>query len=312
MFFWQLSPLVLPLLRAFPVVHHVQMYNAICPLGTKMLPDGQLCHEPSGLACLRNRCFSPQAWAAVMWQRRLWRKWSSSVNLIVAVSDWVRRRLIAEGTPVDLVVWNGVPPRPQAVPAGPPAVVFAGRLVREKGVDTLLRAFARIVTRVPDAILQIAGDGPERMRIESLIRELGLQRSVSMLGFLPRDEMEKRFHSARVQAVPGTWEEPFGLVTAEAMMRGTPVIATARGAATEKINPGVTGLLVPAGDPEALTAALITSLLDADSARAMGRAAREFALERLTESAMVERFLTIYSDLLSGFKPGLLSRDRND
>jgi glycosyltransferase involved in cell wall biosynthesis len=124
--------------------------------------------------------------------------------------------------------------------------------------------------------------------------------------------MEKRFHSAWVQAVPGTWEEPFGMVIAEGMMRGTPLIATAHGGATEMINPGVTGLLVPPGDPEAFAAALVTSLLDPDSARAMGRAAREFALERLTESAMVERFLTIYSDLLSGVKPGLLSRDRND
>ena len=135
--------------------------------------------------------------------------------------------------------------------------------------------------------------------MENLIRELGLQRSVSLLGFLPRDEMEKRFRSAWVQAVPGTWEEPFGLVTAEAMMRGTPVIATARGGSTEMINHGVTGLLVPHADPVALAAALVIILLDRVLARALGCAARAFAMERLTESAMVERFLAIYKDLLS-------------
>src|SRR5262249_36412664 len=83
---WQLSPLILPLLRGYRVVHHLQMYNPICPLGSKLLPDGAICHERSGSPCLRQGCLSPQAWAAMMLQRTLWREWESAVDSMIAVS----------------------------------------------------------------------------------------------------------------------------------------------------------------------------------------------------------------------------------
>ena len=295
---WQLSPLVLPLLRGYRVVHHIQMYNPICPLGSKLLPGGAICHQRSGRACLIERCFSPQAWSAMMLQRTLWRKWEHAVDCMIACSEWVERRLIADGARVDDVVYNSVPLRPAAQFSESPSVVFAGRLVPEKGADILLAAFAEVRARIPDARLSIAGDGPERPALEQHVGKLGLRDCVTFLGSLPRDEMESRIGGAWVQAVPGRWEEPFGLVVAEGMMRGSAVVATALGGPAEMVEQGVTGMLVEAGNSAELAQALIALLRDRETAHRMGRAGRERALERFTQDAMTERFLTIYQRLV--------------
>jgi glycosyltransferase involved in cell wall biosynthesis len=267
---WQLSPLVLPLLRSFPVVHHIQMYNPICPLGSKLLKAGTVCHEPAGAACLRNGCFSPYAWAAVMLQRALWRCWSGAVDRMIAVSECVKHRLLAEGAPVHDVIGNGLPKRPRATMSDAPVVSFAGRLVPEKGADLLIEAFAQVRAQVPGAVLLIAGDGPERPRLEQLADRLALRESVRFLGFLERSRMDEQIGGAWVHAVPGRWEEPFGLVTAEAMMRGTPVVATAIGGTTELVEHGFTGILVEPGDVGALAAALVSLLRDRERAHALG------------------------------------------
>ncbi|HKA00660.1 MAG TPA: glycosyltransferase family 4 protein, partial [Candidatus Solibacter sp.] len=257
---WQLSPLILPLLRGYRVVHHLQMYNPICPLGSKLLPDGAICHERSGSPCLRQGCLSPQAWAAMMLQRTLWREWESAVDSMIAVSEWAKRRLIVEGARVDDVVYNSVPLRPAAEFSASPSVAFAGRLVPEKGADLLVEAFAGVRACIPEARLTIAGDGPARPALERQMERLGLRGCVAFLGGLPREEMESRIAGAWVQAVPGRWEEPFGLVAAEGMMRGSAVVATALGGPAEIVEQGVTGMLVEPGNPAALAQAL-TALL---------------------------------------------------
>ena len=301
MFLWQLSPLILPLLDGIPNVHHVQMYNLICPLGTKLLPDGTSCRVPAGAVCLRNRCFSFQAWTAVMLQRRLWRRWGGALTMIVAVSEAVKRRLQGEGIAAAEVIENGVPiapPRSAPLSANP-VVAFAGRLVREKGADLLLEAFAKVVTQIPTAKLVIAGEGRERARLHALAAELGITSAVEMLGHVSREELERRLSAAWVQAVPGRWEEPFGMVTAEAMMRGTAVVASAPGGTAEMVRDGVTGILVPPGDTAALAAALESLLRDRGSAERMGAAGRKIAVERFSESTSVERFVTLYEKLLA-------------
>ncbi len=293
---WQLSPLVLPLLGSYPVVHHIQMYNPICPLGSKILKSGAMCTEPSGIACLRNSCFSPHAWAAVMLQRALWKRWSGVVDRMVAVSHCVKRRLDAEGARVDDMIWNGVPERPQGTMGEIPTISFAGRLVPEKGADLLIEAFSEVRAQVPNAMLLIAGDGPQRNELVRLAERFG--EAVRFFGFLPREEMEKQIGSAWVHAVPGRWEEPFGLVTAEAMMRGAAVVATAIGGAVELIEDGVTGFLVEPNCPKALANALIGLLRDRGRAETIGRAARAQARRSYTEATMVDRFLRLYEELL--------------
>src|SRR5579871_602969 len=290
LFLSQLSPLILPLLRDVPSIYHVAWYRCICPIGTKMLPDHTACHDPAGVTCLKHGCFPAFAWPSAMLQMKLWRHWSGAFNLIVANSNATRRRLKEDGIDPVEVVWNGVPTRliPDAPLADPPTIVFAGRLVHEKGADLLLDAFARARPHLREAQLLIAGSGPQRRRLIDNIERLGLTSSAILLGHLSRSEMERRFAGAWVQVVPSRWEEPFGIVAAEAMMRGTAVVASNSGGLAEIVQDGSTGILVRPNDPDDLANALIALVNNKARAEQMGRNGREFALQHLTDETFVD------------------------
>jgi glycosyltransferase involved in cell wall biosynthesis len=299
MFLTQLSPLILPLLRPFPSLLHVINYNLICPLNTKTLPSGAPCRERAGAVCQRSGCMPWLGVARAGLQRRLTDL--SVFDRIVANSRWVAERLRAEGVPVGGWVWNGVPTRPQRPALGErPVVGFAGRLVSKKGVDVLLRAMAELRRALPAARLLLAGDGPERPRLEALARALGIGGAVDFLGHLDHAALEGALAPAWVQAVPSRWEEPFGLVAAEAMMRGTAVVASRGGGLAEQVVDGETGVLVPAGDALALARALHSTLVDRELAERLGAAGRRRALAELSEERYVERFLAIYEELAGG------------
>lgn len=298
MFLTQLSPLILPLLRHVPSLYHVVWYRPICPVGTKTLPDGTTCRVPAGVACYRNQCLPLRDWLPLMLQMWLWRRWRHVFDLVVANSEATKRSLVAEGIEPVNVVWNGVPlhsPRPPL--SGPPTVVFAGRLIREKGVDVLLRAFVKVIARIPQARLLVIGDGPERDRLGQLIGELGLVPNVSMVGHLSRSETERHCATAWVQAVPSRWAEPFGLVAAEAMMRGTVVVASASGGLAEIIQDSKTGFLIQPNDANALAEVILRILGDRELAEQVGIAARTFAQERLQNATCIARFVELYQAL---------------
>lgn len=298
MFLTQLSPLILPLLSGVPSLYHVVWYRPVCPLGTKMLPTGQVCQVPAGAVCYQNRCLPLRDWVPLMVQMKLWRRWRDAFNLIVANSEALRRRLITEGIEPVEVIPNGLPARDPRPPLSrPPIVAFAGRLVPEKGVDVLLRAFAKVAAKVTEARLLLAGEGPEWERLNRLIAELKLSSSVFMLGHLSVQEMERRFDVAWVQAVPARWEEPFGNVAVEAMMRGTAVVASAAGGLPEIVHDGHTGFLVPPNNVDALAQSLLRLLRDRGLAEQMGRAGREIALARFAQESHVDRLVRVYERL---------------
>ncbi|MEC4805649.1 MAG: glycosyltransferase family 4 protein [Jaaginema sp. PMC 1079.18] len=303
MFLWQLSPLILPLLRNIPCVYQTAVYKAICPTGTKILPDGSPCQEPPGRACLKNGCLTPQTWAVLMLQQQLWQRWRGAIDLVVTLSHAMKNQLEIAGIEPIEVVHNGVPwrsPRPPLT--SPPTVVFAGRFVPEKGIDVLLKAFARILNQIPEAQLLIAGQGVEAENLKALVAELAIAKSVRWLGHLERQQMEQHFDSAWVQVVPSLWAEPFGNVTTEAMMRGTAAIASAVGAQPEIVIDGETGYLVPPGDVESLTEALFKLLSDRERCEKMGQAGRERAIHHFSEDRRTEHFLMIYQRLKKQYK----------
>ena len=303
MFLWQLSPLILPLLKDIPCLYQTAVYKAICPVGTKILSDGSACKYPVGSACLTNSCLTPQTWAVLMLQCQLWQQWRDAFDLVVALSHGMKNQLENTGIKPVEVVYNGVPIRPMRPSlVNPPTIVYAGRLVSEKGIDILLQAFAKVLLKVPEAKLLIAGDGSEKDNLQALSVELGITKSVTWLGYLPQPEMEQQFNNAWVQVVPSMWAEPFGNVTTEAMMRGTAVIAAAVGAQPEIVTDEETGFLVPPGDVEALASKLILLLLDPDLSEKIGQAGRDRALTEFSEDKRNDRFVEIYARLINKYQ----------
>lgn len=297
MFLTQLSPLILPLLRDVPSLYHATMYEAICPTGHKLLPDGAVCRRRAGRAC--RQCLSPQAWTVLMVQRAMWERWRDAFDLVVANSDTMRTRLEEHGIGPVVRIWNGVASRPGRPPLeGPPTVAYAGRLSREKGVEMLLRAFALVLRRLPEARLLVLGEGGEQAGLAAVAAAQRLGDRVLWTGHLPREEVERLLDAAWVQAVPSLLEEPFGLAAAEALMRGTAVVATAHGGPAELVGASGGGVLVPPGDTARLAEALIALLADRGRCEALGAAGRAWAVERLSVETCVEEFLETYRELV--------------
>jgi glycosyltransferase involved in cell wall biosynthesis len=295
-FLTQLSPLILPLLTNIPSIYHVAWYRPVCPLGTKMLPDGSECRVRAGRACHENGCLRWHNWGLLMGQRSLFRRWWQTFDRIIAVSASIRDELAADDIGPVEVMWNPVADR-AARPrlSFPPTVAYAGRLVPEKGVDVLLHAFRHVVEEIPGAHLLILGDGPEREALERRAADLGLEAHVKFLGHVAPAEAEEGLASAWVQAVPSRWREPFGNVAAEAMMRGTAVVASASGGLAEFVQNGETGLLVRPGDPTSLSQALTRLLGDRELAEQMGQRGREFAKAHLRLDDYLDRLLETYA-----------------
>ena len=155
-----------------------------------------------------------------------------------------------------------------------PTVAYLGRLKKYKGVDLVIRAFARV--RTPGAVLEIAGTGDHRPALEALSRSLDLGDRVKFLGFIPEAEKVRLLRRAWALAFASP-KEGWGITNLEAAACGTPVVASNSPGIRESVRAGVTGELVPHGDVEALGAAMDRFAADRRLVESVGREARRFA-----------------------------------
>jgi glycosyltransferase involved in cell wall biosynthesis len=134
------------------------------------------------------------------------------------------------------------------------------RLVRRMGIDNLIRAMAPICRTIPGTVLYIAGTGPLREELEKLIRELGLQANVHLLGRLSSEDLVRWYQAADLAIVPTVTLEGFGLVTTEALACGTPVLGTPYGGTKEILGKLSGQLLFRDHTPGAIAEKVITVL----------------------------------------------------
>jgi glycosyltransferase involved in cell wall biosynthesis len=176
------------------------------------------------------------------------------------------------------VIGSGVDVPAEVGPeARPPEVLYAGRLSPEKGILDLLAAANGMK-------LTIAGDGPLREKVPGA------------LGFIPHDELGGFYDRAAVVAVP-SHREGFGVVCAEAMAHGRPVVASAVGGLVDLVVDDETGLLVEPGDVDALRAALRRLLDDEELRRRLGGAARERVREHFSWERVTDLTVAAYEDV---------------
>ncbi|MDN5844298.1 MAG: glycosyltransferase [Alcaligenaceae bacterium] len=169
-------------------------------------------------------------------------------------------------------------------------IVSVGRLAEQKNHAGLLRVFAGVLQTLPETELWIAGDGPLREALTRQVADLGLQDHVSLLG--ARQDVPDLMRAADVFALSSRFEG-FGLVVAEAMASGTPVVATDAGGVAEVMN-GI-GYLVPVGDEAALCDGLIQALsMTPEQHAEIARAARRHVETHLDIERTVDTWLRIY------------------
>jgi phosphatidyl-myo-inositol dimannoside synthase len=231
----------------------------------------------------------------------------------IAVSAYTAGLVAATGAPTErvTVIANGadIPDEPAQWPSDRPTILTIARIEeRYKGHDTMVRAFALVLAKVPDAHWVVIGDGSLRPGLEQLARSYGVAGSISFLGAVDDEQRDAWLARARLLAMPsrlpagGFAGEGFGIVYLEAAAHGRPVVAGNVGGVLDAVIDGETGLLVDPLDPVAVADAIVGLLRDDELARRLGAAGRrraaQFAWPGVVER--VERLLLAQLDSTPG------------
>jgi glycosyltransferase involved in cell wall biosynthesis len=227
---------------------------------------------------------------------------------VVAVSDEVKQRLRKAGVREDKIhlVRNGIDLRPfdNAIPSlrddstsdHSPIVGLIGRLSIEKGVDIFLRAAAHVLVELPSTKFVVVGEGPDWDKLQSLIDELKLRESVSMLG--RREDMPSVYASLEIM-VSASRQEGLPMAILEGMASSLPLIATPVGDVPTVILDGHTGVMVPPEDPALLASAIMTLLRDPALRKRLGTAARKLIEDEFSADRMTADYLRVYEKAAS-------------
>lgn len=296
-----ISPWILPecTAAAVPVAMTCYDFRLTCPVATHF-SRGEVCHRclehGAHWALLRNcRRSLPESLGfalrgAVAHRFGLFRKHVSHFIVPGKFSQrWLTDKL---GIPSNQITLNepaiSLPERGIDDPNSGGYFGYAGRFVPEKGVEVLLEA-ARLA-RVP---IKLAGDVPTHAASRA-------DDDVSFVVPSTRDELTTFYRGCRALVVPSIWYETFGLVAAEAMSHGVPVIASRIGALQDTVRDGETGLLFASGDHRELADKLRLLWNDAELCRRLGSAARQGALNRWSDDAHFNRLMSVYCHLAPG------------
>ena len=235
-----------------------------------------------------------------------------STAFIAVSRDDQRKMIEIEGVnPKKILhVPNGIaaPPPPSGadvrlelgIPAGARVIGTVSVLRPQKALDVFVRASARLLRERSDLYVLLAGDGPLRGELTELVRSLGVQDRLLMLGY--RSDAPDVLTALDV-AVSSSAFEGSPLAVMEYMESARPIVATRVGGVPDLIEDGVNGLLVDPGDEAALAAAIGRMLADPEAARGIGEAARERRRREFTVELMVRRFEVLYERLVAGAGP---------
>ena len=289
-----------------PVVRMVHDHSLYCLRGYKYnYFTRKICTRPASGFCVfpclasvgRNHGGPlPLRWNSYR-QKRREIELNRQCDQVIVYSDYIKGELVRNGfdpgkiqTCVPLALGEE-----EATPSfdAENLVLFAGQLIRGKGVDRLLQALSRLRSSFHCLIL---GDGNHRRRCEAECRRLGLSDRVAFRGYVLPAELRSFYLRATVFVMSSLWPEPFGLAGPEAMRYGLPVVAFDAGGIREWLQDGYNGFLVPWGDTQRFAERLDELLQDKELARRLGRQARAW-VRRYDSSLQVDDLEELFSRL---------------
>lgn len=289
-----------------PVVQTLHNYRLFCPKASFFRKES-VCEQcvDHGLAraiyygCYRDSRLATAAVASMLVVHRLLGTWHHAVDRYVALSSFAQDKFIQAGLPASklTVKPNFVDSEPCSGSHAGGYALFVGRLVEEKGIITLLQAFAQ----TKDIPLRIVGDGPMRQNVERYIHQHAPS-NVSYAGSVDRYEIKRLMRAAHFLIFPSIWYEGFPLTIAESYSCGTPIVASRLGAMQEIVHDGHTGLHFAPGDPIDLAQKTKWAWENPRKMRQMGLAARAEFEAKYTAEKNYEMLIAIYKSVISDKK----------
>jgi glycosyltransferase involved in cell wall biosynthesis len=296
---WSVGSAIGPARHAgVPVVLTEHEYSHVCATKRLMRGGDHVCPGPTPIACARCTAswYGPVVGPGVALTNAFARRTRTRhVDAFIPVSSVVAIKTGLPGRSPYVVIPNFIPDdlvvdEPAPNPDGP--IVFVGLLSRDKGIEVLLEAHRRL-------------GGLRRLVLAGRMLDdtpLDLSGDVELRGLLDHSSVMDLMRTACVVVVPSIVPDCCPTVVLEAMAVGRPVVAAASGGIVDLVDDGVTGLLVPPGDPIALSASLSAVVNDRKTAAAMGSEAVERA-RLFTASAVVGQVESLYERLMSGLPP---------
>jgi glycogen(starch) synthase len=297
-----LSPLLLGWLAHKSVVIEHHGFQTICPTGQLLIePSSVPCpgHFMAGrhLECLRCRANNNWLNSWKLWLLTFLRRFlCSRVAANIMPTEWLSGLV---HLPNALVIPHGIESMirgsASARSPGPPLIIFQGRLVTTKGLPVLLEAASLLRSENRAFELIVIGDGPERIANEELAKKLQLSSCVRFVGRIATGDLDSTLAKATIVVVPSLAGEVFGLVLAENMLRGLPVVASDLGSFVEIL--GDAGLTFRAGDASDLASKIADLLDDSAVACQLGACGRQRILDHYHRSHMVEAHARVYRQI---------------
>lgn len=303
---FQISPSILHTLRdsGIPVVMTLHDYRLVCPNGY-LFTQGSICERcKSGqfYNALRYRClrdsWEPSLVGATAAYAHNLLKIYRYVDRYIAPSQFLREKMVEFGYEQDRIVH--IPnflrrlERPLENIHGQ-SFLFVGFMVPQKGPHIVLRALLRL----PDCRVNFVGDGPMLGSLRRLASDLGLADRVKFTGFLGDSELGDVIQQTTALLVPSLWYENAPMAILEAFAFGRPVIASRIGGIQEMVQHGLTGFLIPAGDPESLADAMKYLAEHPRKAQTFGVAGRQLSEERFHPDTHYAALESLYRDVRS-------------
>lgn len=303
------SPVLAALARAgVPRVRMVHDHQPFCLRGCKYPPWTRrpcaralspFCVFPCGASVARDRSGGwPFQWVSYS-ERKSALALTRGFHRVIVASGYMRDELLRNGfDPARIEIHAPVPPLSTddmdatASARVPHRIIFAGQLVRGKGVDVLLESLALVHARFECIV---AGDGHHREHCEALSGQLGLDDRVKFLGYVPPEQLDPHYRESAIAVVSSVWPEPFGLAGLEAMRHGLPIVAFDTGGIREWLRDGESGFVAPWMDRVAFAARIELLLRDPEIARRLGEHGRALATTRFDFSRYISGLETLFA-----------------
>lgn len=304
-FIHEMSTSILPALKAagLPVVQTLHDYKPACP-NTTFVSNDRICEACKGgkyynmtrLRCKRGSRSASFLATAEMYFHEVFHLYQPNIDHFISPSRFLRDKMIEHGirTPIDAIPNFINPDSFSAVYEPENHFVFAGRLVRVKGILTLLEAMRHVGG---DSVLNIAGAGELEPEMRQFVETHNLT-NVRFVGHLGTDELASLVQRALFTVVPSEWYENYSMTVIESLACGTPVIGANIGGIPEQVRDGWNGYLFNPGDAIGLAGQIQKLLDDRDLAVEMGRRGRSQVETINGPEAHYEQTMVVYEKLL--------------
>ncbi|MDI6743494.1 MAG: glycosyltransferase family 4 protein [Smithella sp.] len=241
-------------------VRSVHDFGMVCPSFWGVHKDDrEICDQGIGFKCVRHRCLNPLQYPFYDYLFKIKHYFQKGrVHAYIVATQLMKSYMTSQGFKNVFVSPYFTEKRRDITESSlGRKILFVGSLEKNKGCESLLKAFRIVLQNIPNAELFIAGRGAEEGNLKKISRRLGIGANVHFVGNVPNDKMERYYIDSTVVAVPSLCMDNSPIVIYEAFSFGKPVVASDRGGIPELITNGYNGYLVEAGNPEEMAEAIM-------------------------------------------------------